>query len=144
RGALGGGFAQRVAGRTVEDEHLCGGGGTHLDGTAVEADVIGGGDLLPQLRDPALDGKPLGADPFFHATPRRQAALREVFLQPLGDAGRRRPRPDHQSSSDGGEADSPAAELPGAASSSSSASSSGAASSFSLLSASAGTTGTSP
>ena len=66
-----------------------------LDRASVEADVIGRGDFLAELGDAPVDGEPLRADPFLHAAARCEAALREIFLQPLGDAGGRRTRAWH-------------------------------------------------
>ena len=73
-GAFAVGFAQRIAGRTVEDENLRARGGARLDGAAVEPDVIGVRDLLPELGDAAVDGQP---------------AARESILR----RARREPRP---------------------------------------------------
>ena len=96
RRAFAVGFAQRIAGRAVEHEQLGALGGAHLDDAAVEADVIGMRDLLTELGDPAVDGDAPGADPFFDGTARTQATLGEIFLEPLGDAGRRRTRTRHE------------------------------------------------
>ena len=96
RRAFAVGLAQRIAGRAIEDEHLRGVGGASLDGAAVEADVIGVRDLLPELGDAAVDGQAARANPFFDGAPRAQAPLGEVLLEPLGLAGRRRTRTSHE------------------------------------------------
>ena len=96
RRAFAVGFAQRIAGRAVEDEHLRAFGGAGLDGAAVETDVVGVRDLLAELGDASVDRQAARANPFFDRAARTQTPLGEVFLEPLGLAGRRRTRTSHE------------------------------------------------
>ncbi len=51
-----------------------------------------GRDLLAEFGDAPVDGEPLRADPLLDAAARREATLREILLQPLGNVGGRRTR----------------------------------------------------
>ena len=61
-------------------------GGARADGTAVEPDVVVLRDLHAEFGDAAIHRQSLRANPFFDRAARTQTALREVFLEPLGDA----------------------------------------------------------
>ena len=84
----------------------------------------------PELGDAAVDGHAPGANPFLDRTARAQATLGEIFLEPLGGAGRRRTRTRHElscrlrSRRTAAPPRGPRRNRPGAESSSSSASSS--------------------
>ena len=64
-------------------------------GAAVETDVVGVRDLLAELGDAPVDRQTARANPFFDRAARPQAPLGEIFLEPLGLAGRRRTRTSH-------------------------------------------------
>ena len=84
-------FAQRIAGRAIEDEYLCGFGGARLDGRPSSRMSSACDDLLSELGDAPVDRQTLRADPFFDrrgATPDR--AGRDIS----GAARRRRPASD--------------------------------------------------
>jgi hypothetical protein len=52
-------------------------------------------NFLAEFGDAAIDGQATGTNPFFDRAPRPQAPLGEIFLEPLGSAGRRCSRACH-------------------------------------------------
>ena len=74
----------------------CAASEARLDGTAVETDVVSLRDLLTELGDAPVDRQTARAKPFFDRAARTQTPLGEIFLEPLGLAGRRRTGTSHE------------------------------------------------